>query len=358
VGLVVNGTAGGWVVGGVEVGLFSLNSDNTTGHWTTKADPSGKFVFADVNTASGNTYAVGITFQGADYFTDVVNFSANETVKAINLTVYDATEDDSAIRIVNAHTIVFLEAGALQIQEVYVFANMADRTYIGTPDASGGAQRQTLRFSLPAGFADLNLGGDLAAAGIVASGSGFVDTLPVQPGSRQAFYSYRVNVKGGSYNYLRGVDYPTLKYSMLVQGDNVSLQGAGLTSSGTTDMGGTLFTGVAGTDLARGTTLSVSLSNLVSGGQHSSLVRWVLIAAAALVAGVLVVYLVRRKRPAVAVVAEHLPGEDELLAAMADLDDDFENGRIAGDPYRARRTQLKSQLVALVNRSKGATAEG
>ena len=357
-GQVINGTTGGSAVGGLDVGLFSLNSDNTTGHWTVKADASGRFVFGDMSTDPGNAYTVGVTFQGVDYFTDLVKFSDNETSKSVDLTVYDATEDDSAIRIVNAHTIVFLEDGALRIQEVYVFANMSDRTYVGSTNGTDGSHRQTLRFSLPDGFAELNLGGELAAAGITASDSGFVDTRPVQPGSTQAFYSYLVNLKSGSYTYQRGVDYPTLKYSMLVQGDKVSMQGAGLTGSGTTDMGGTLFTGVTGSDLAPGTSLSVRLSGLSSAGQRSPVVLWVMIGGVVVIVGLLMVYFMRRKRPSAVVVDGDVPGEDELLAAIADLDEDFENGRITADPYRAKRAQLKRDLAELIGRSKGATAGG
>jgi hypothetical protein len=356
-GKLINGTAGGSGVGGLEVGLFSLNSDNTTGHWSATTDSSGRFVFGDLSADAGSAYAVGATFQGADYFTEVVKFSDNETRKSIDLTVYDATEDDSAIRIVNAHTIVFLEGDALRIQEVYVFANMSDRTYVGSLAADGN-HRQTLRFSLPAGFGELNLGGDLAAAGITASSSGFVDTLPVPPGSKQAFYSYRLGLKSGSYTYSRGVDYPTVKYSMLVQGDKVSLSGDRLTSSGTTDMGGTLFSGVAGTDLARGTTLSVRLAGLPSAGRRSAILPWVVTGVVAAAAAIVVVYFARRKTPAARLVADDTGDEDELLAAIADLDESFESGRIVEDLYHAQRAKLKQDLVELIGRTKGPAAGG
>jgi hypothetical protein len=92
---------------------------------------------------------------------------------------------------------------------------MSDRTYIGTSDPQ---RCKALGFH-PSGFTDLQFGGDLSGTGIMASDSGFVDTAAVQPGAKQAFYSYRLPLKSGTLTYSRTIDYRTVKYSMLVQGD-------------------------------------------------------------------------------------------------------------------------------------------
>ena len=338
---------------GVEVTLFATSSDNSTAHLTTTTDATGHFEFNDVNSSTGNTYVVGLSYQEADYFSDVESFSENETSKNIELTVYDATTDDSAISVVNAHTVVFVEDGGLTVQELYVFANMSDRTYIGTADAAAGT-RKTLRFSLPAGLTDLQFGGDLSGTGIMASDSGFVDTAAVQPGAKQAFYSYRLPLKSGTFTYSRTIDYRTVKYSMLVQGDKVSIKSDNLTAAGTTSMGTTAFTTVTGSNLAAGTTLSAKISGL-SGAKNTSPLVWVGLGVIVVGAGLLGPYLVRRRKPLSVPVSAEGDQEERLLEAMANLDDDFESGKIAEGPYRAARAKIKTELVEL-EKARGAKA--
>jgi hypothetical protein len=249
---------------------------------------------------------------------------------------------------------MFLDSGGLTIQELYVFANMSDRTYIGVVDPATGA-RGTLKFSLPTGFADLQFGGDLAATGVMASGTGFVDTAPVQPGAKQAFYSYTVPLKSGTYTYSRKVDYPTLKYSMLVQGDKVSVKSDSLTAAGTTSMGTTVFTNATGSNLAAGSTMSATLSGLAV-AKKTPPVLWIGLGVIVVGLGLLGLYFVRRKKP-VAVSAPAGQDEERLLAAIADLDDDFDNGKMAEGPYRAARAKLKAELVEL-EKAKEPTAGG
>ncbi len=352
-GQLTNGTSGGSSVEGVQVTLFATNADNSTAHLTATTDASGHFEFKDLNSATGNSYVVGLAYQEADYFSDVQSFSENETSKNIELTVYDATTDDSAISVVNAHTVVFVEDGGLTIQELYVFANMSDRTYIGTADPVAGT-RKTLRFSLPSGFTDLQFGGDLSGSGIMASDSGFVDTAAVQPGAKQAFYSYRLPLKSGTFTYSRAIDYRTVKYSMLVQGDKISIRSDNLTAAGTTTMGTTVFTGVTGTNLAAGTTLSAKISGLSSANATSTLI-WVGIGALIVAVGLLGIYMARRKKPASSPAPAASDQEQRLLEAMANLDDDFDGGKIAEGPYRAARAKVKSELVEL-EKARGAKA--
>ena len=353
-GKLTNGSESGSGVGDVQVTLFATKGDTSTAHLTTKTDAAGSFAFKDVNADPGNTYVVGLSYQDAGYFSDQLSFSDNETSKKINITVYDSTTDDAAITVVNAHTVIFTADDGLTIQELYVFANMSDRTYVGTIDAASGSRR-TLRFSLPAGFTDLQLGGDLAGTGIMASDTGFVDTAPVPPGAKQAFYNYRVPSESSSYTYSRKIDYRTLKYSMLVQGDTVSVKSDSLANSGTTNMGSAVFTNAAGSDLAAGSELTARLSGLGAATKTPTLI-WIGIGALVVLLGVLALYLTKRKKAAAPAVA----GEDEearLLSEMADLDEDFENGVIDEGPYRAARARIKGELIEL-EREKGAKAGG
>ena len=361
-GQVVNGTAEGSSVANLEVTLFSMTNDTASApHVTVQTDSTGHYSFSDVDADSANTYVVGLTFHDADYYSDVQSFSDNETVKTVDLTVYDSTTDDSAISIVNAHTVVFAEDDGLTIQEVYTFANMSDRTYVGSDNGTRSGERETLHFSLPPGFSDLQMGGDLASSGIVATDAGFADTVPVQPGAVQAYYSYRVTPTDGVYVYPRAVDYATVRYSVLVQGENASIKSDKLTSSGTTDMSGAVFTGATGTDLAKGTTFTIEFSGFSaggSGGSSTSSYVWIGLGVVLLAAAVVGAVLSRRKRSSLSPAVVDGADENELLSELARLDDDFETGRIDESSYQRDRSAVKAELLDLMSRSKGAKTGG
>lgn len=68
---------------------------------------------------------------------------------------------------------------------------------------------------------------------------------------------------------------------------------------------------------------------------------------AVVVIGVAGVFVWRwRQEPVDAELYDHYDRE-ELLQAIADLDDDYELGRVSDQRYQAEREQLKSELVAL-----------
>ena len=82
-------------------------------------------------------------------------------------------------------------------------------------------------------------------------------------------------------------------------------------------------------------------------------VKWVAIVLTVLVGGFVFTYLVRKKRVQLVSAEGSLDqGRKRLLIELAQLDDDFEAGRIAEEVYRRLRTARKAQLVELMSRSK------
>jgi hypothetical protein len=102
----------------------------------------------------------------------------------------------------------------------------------------------------------------------------------------------------------------------------------------------------------------VRLAGLPSAGRRSASLPWVVTGVVAAAAAIVVVYFARRKTPAARLVADDTGDEDELLAAIADLDESFESGRIVEDLYHAQRAKLKQDLVELIGRTKGPAAGG
>jgi hypothetical protein len=153
------------------------------------------------------------------------------------------------------------------------------------------------------------------------------------------------------------MEYPTLKYSMLIPGENIRVVGDNLTASGTTDMGGTKYAVFAGSNYAKGYVLQAQISGL-SKAKQTPVAVWLGPGALALALAGAVTYLLisRRRRRAVSPVVSR--SEEELLGALAELDDDFEKGRISEGAYRKERAALKAELVDLMEEAKRSNAGG
>jgi hypothetical protein len=113
-------------------------------------------------------------------------------------------------------------------------------------------------------------------------------------------------------------------------------------------MGGVKLASAVASDLATGSVVEAEISGLSSGGKAGSPLIWI---GAILVVGVAgavaAVYLSRRKKPA-PVSAREDDKENRLLAEIAQLDDDFEGGRIAEESYRAIRSEKKTELAEVM----------
>jgi hypothetical protein len=310
-----------------------------------------------VNVDGALTYVAAVTFQEAEYVSEALQFGDGELTKSLEVTVYDSTTEDTDIRVVNAHTVFMVEPEFLRVQEVYVIANMSDRTYIGKEEVAAG-QRKTLEFDLPSGFSELELGGGVGT--IVASNGGFADTSPVQPGGREVFYSYRVSLESSEYTYSRTINYLTLRYSLLVQGDRVSIKSEQLSAQDPTSMGNLSFAGMVGSDLAAGSSVVAEISGLSSGGSggFQSPLLWVGAAIVVAVGIVAALTVVRRKRAVPATVTRDEDEEGRLLAEIAQLDDDFEAGKIGEESYLKVRAEMKTGLAEVMRRAGGLKTGG
>lgn len=352
-GQIVNGTQGGSEVGGLQVILVTLNSDNTTAaHATTTADTSGNFLFNGVAIGDNQTYVIGVVFKQVQYATDVSALSSGQTDKAVKVDVYDTTSDDAAITVVNAHTVVLPEPGALSILEVYTIANSSDLTYVGAGQASG-AGKDTLTFPLPTKATGLSLGGDISGQTPDLGNGSFSIAMPVFPGETQAFYTYDVTTDSSTYTYSRKVYYPTLSYDLMVSGDSISVDSTQLTLGSPVELAGSHFNSLTGDNLTAGSTIVATLSGLAVAGRGPSLLWIGLVLAALGGLAVAAVFLLGKRRNAATVPSEEGENDQEgrLVEAIATLDDDFEDGKVDVESYHRRRAELKSTLERFIEQA-------
>lgn len=351
-GRVANGTVGGSSVANQAITLTTYLNEAEVDEITAKTDAEGRFVFDGLSTESGYGYEVGITFQEAEYYSEWLSFDEGESSKSTGVIVYDATTSDEAIRVTMSHTIIYINQGSLQFEEYFLFVNEADRTYIGSKEVTADGRKETLRFSLPADAIELQPGNGLMTCCVFDSEDGFIDTMPVLPGSTEVVYSFTVENDSGAYIYSRNVNYPTARYDLVFQGENIEVIGGQLKVEEPMDIEDTLFSHLSGENIASGNTLAVQFSGLPESNVHG-VVKWVVPVLIGLLVGAGFVYRMKKRQLQPVSPEDSLDQmRQRLLVELAQVDNDFDSGRITEGDYRRLRAERKQQLVELMQRAK------
>ncbi len=270
-GQVSNGTEGSSSsVADHDVVLKTYLDGTETGSATAKTDAEGGFRFEGLSTSPTYVYQVSLQYQEAEYTSEWLSFGDGETTKSVEVTVYDSTTSDEAIKITVSHTIVYVEEGSLLVKDYLLFVNEGDRTYVGSREVTADGKKETLRFPLPKEATELQYTLGLMECCAVSSEDGFVDTMAIVPGAS-------------------GLE--PLKWT------------------------------------------AMALIGLVVLGFGYPLIR-------------------KRLRPASAetIASEESLGQrrQRLLSEIAQLDDEFEGGKISQEAYQRTRSERKAQLVELI----------
>jgi len=351
-GKIINGTEGGGSVADQEITLKTYLDDSEVSVNIVNTDAGGKFTFEGLSTGIDYSYEVSLTFQRAEYLGERLAFIEGETIKSIEILVYDSTISDDGIRIEAAHTVIHSNDGILNVEEFSILVNETDRTYIGETELNMQGDRETLRFSLPPEATDLELSFGLMKCCVVSDGEGFYDTMAVLPGKKEILYSYHVYYESGEYIFSRRMDYPTEDYAFLVEGENIVITSDSLVLNEMLSTEGARYNYLTGEGFFPGEIIQVRLSNLPE-ARGRGLIIWAVLTLIVLGSGFSFVYL-RKNRIPQPVSPENTQEQikQELLTRLAQLDDDFEDGKIAEEDYRKLRTEVKMHLIDFMQREK------
>jgi len=349
-GRLVNKTAGGQAVGGVEVTLTTYKDGRESGKRTARTNTEGRFRFADLQAGAEWSHGASVNYQGGEYLADPVSFDGGSAERAVEIPVYDATTDPRGLTVRLHHVIFDPAEDGLRVTEVLLVRNPGDRTYVGDRELADG-RRATLRFSLPAGSADIRYGDGLMDCCAVPSDAGFADTMNVKPGERQVAFSYTLGRGGQPVQFARALDYPTDEVDLLVPEGARVASSPGLRADGAVNgKQGRRYTRLTAGSLAPPARLALSIGGLPAVGG-----RWWLPAGALLAAvlGAAGLYpLVRRRwfrgrrRGAAAPSPdfERFVRRAELRAALAALEEGRAAGNVAEEDYRRLAAEKRKAL--------------
>jgi len=341
-GTVTNHTGPARPVVGQEVKLTAYVNGAEADWKTARTGRQGEFSFT-VPANADRTYALQVKYKGGEYDSPPIVFKPGETLRRVAMRVYEPTSDPGVLRVSVHHIIVEAGEGAVQVAELLLVTNTSNRTYVGgAPRADG--KRETLRITLPAGAGNIQFMEGLMACCVSATDTGLVDTMDVEPGMRQIAYAYTMPVAAGRLGLARRLDYPTDRVEVFTRaGQVVPAVPLQRQEDVRTDQG--TYTRFSTANAAAGTEIRIAASGLP--GTHPEVRRAALAIFAGLLAAALAYPVVRRRRRR---------GRDrdgggrrgdtrqDLIAAVAALDDRFEAGEIPEPEYRERRARYLERL--------------
>lgn len=376
-GTVVNGTHGSAPVPGQAVTLqVSVNSGKTQNAGTATTDTGGHFSFTGLDASGGSVYALDTHFQGGDFGSGAITFSAG-TAQQVTLPVYDTNSSDAAIK-VSVATVLFSQpnkqAGTIRVGEFISFVNSATTAFLGTTAPANGMPMGLLRFALPDGATNLTVGQGFANTQVIQVGSGFGATATLPPGTTQFAFVFDVPYTGTDYVFSYKTEYATDSMVVLVP-TNILTDARDFTAKPPVDALGQKYQLLQASNVKSGAQLSTRLWNLPLAGEQPDLdFRWLLAlvgALTALLALLLGLYLKRGNLavalgllPPAALADRHAVTErsrvrqqneaerKRLLKALLALDGHRAAGDVDERTYQRRRTELRDQLKALLVRDR------
>ena len=357
-GQVINQTEDGSSTAGAAVSLMISVDSAEVDSTTVQTDAEGRFEFDGLSTESGYGYQMTLTFQEIEYSSPAISFNPGETSRSIDIQVYDSTGSDEAISIVMSHTVIYTERSVLRVSEFYRFNNAGDTYYIGTTEVTDDGDKETLKFTLPAGATNLQYLTGLVEGSVIDTEDGFIDVMPLPPGQKDVAYSYNLAPNSGTYDFSQKLHHPVDGYTLAVQDvGSVEASSDQLALGEPLSIDGDTFIILSRTDIDADSIVTASLSGLPVAGSQAAVI-WTTIGLAMAAGGFGAGYLLKKKkfrRSGMMQVDTSNTTEDErqkLFLEIARLDDEFEAGKVSKERYHMLRSEKKMRLVELMRRPK------
>ncbi len=348
-GRVVNGTMGDSVTAGIEVQLIGIDGQALALTESTSTNTIGEFTFDNLEIVPDRIFGAYAEYHGVEYFSEGRQFSDDEKVIDTLVIVYEATPDTRTVHVDRLHLMFdFTVEGLVEVMEVWVLSNQGNQTVAPIEGQEG------IEFILPAGFSNLRFFNEMASERrFLITDRGFYDRGPLRPVEGTEFvFSFTLPFKR-RLDFAQPMSYPVSATVILMPENGPKVDANGLQDLGVGDVGGTRRQTYNLGPISAGDAIELKLSGgpSTSGGEVTQigLIIGAALFGAALVAGGVWWYRIRVRDGSQEVAVEGIPSDrEELLEAIATLDDGFEAGRIPEDEYRRRRQSLKQQIIDLM----------
>ena len=362
-GRVINGTEGGEPPADLTVFALVIDEDAETivERVESVTGPDGSFEIEVVSVDSGRFYRLVADDGVYTPFVDVLPVDAGGE---ITLTVYDRTTSLEDISVTTFSMVIpaIDEAnGVLGVLAAVNLVNSGDEVYLADLADPGLTGFKLLRFNLPEGYQELTVESDLPSGNVMEINTGFAISNPVPPGEYSMVISYSAAFENGEFEYPLRLPFGAESVTILIPEGSGEITGMGLSRTETANIGEERYISYEGANYERGVELGVRITGLPKPGVGDQFVEFldsdqariaivvsVAIAMIAIVA--YVIFVSRRRQPALPLGRSTANGVEggarpELVAAIAELDEMHELGKIEDSEYMVRRRQLVQQII-------------
>lgn len=320
-------------------------------------DASGNYQFELTDVGPDWVYIVSTEYNTYDFNSAPSQIERTNPTADLSITVFDTSTDVSNIVIEQLQIIVDFVETDVQIAELYTISNLAPSLFVGS---EGDPALGTVQIPLPAGASSIQFQRAFGATGnfteateIIHNGTGWVDTLPINPGrgTTEILVTYVLPYASGM-----SIGHP-LPYSLgqatllmpdngvEARGDGWQFQGQQLVQVGM--VSSYINTAVQGKEVinlelnGRPTTVRDLAGNTVLQRNDQ---REIVMGSAALIGAAMLIFagfrFQNQSQP-----VEH--SSESLLQQLAQLDTAYENQQLSPTQYQQRRQALKADLVEL-----------
>ncbi len=355
-GFVTNGTTMEPAPEGTEVQLRAFTSDlNRTLSLTTTIDAEGQFQFDLTEVPQEWFLRTAVIYDETEFGSEFNQVSASQPDLELPIIIYDKSSEADGIVISQLHTIMqFMAEDEIEVSQLYVVSNEGNTIYVGpTGEVANGTfelilpeNAQLLEFQR--GFGSLD--SFFPTQEIIETGDGWADTLPVRPGQGSLVLLVR-------YTMPYDEDGTTLSHPLLYDAFEINLvlpegirvsDGDNWQDTGQQTLESGAFASYRLLNLAADSTLNATISgrpeqtSAVTGPVVRNETAELLIGGGALLVVMAVAVFAIRQWQAPAQIIE--ADKDELLQAIADLDDEYGDGEVDEETYLEERQMLMDDL--------------
>lgn len=327
-------------VAGLEVKVLGLTPSGDTVAREARSDRDGRARFAELPAPAA--YLVMVEYRGIGFHAPGVRLLPEDdpgATRSVAIEVHEPTADASGVRLSAIRIFLEQEPGVYRVDQIVELENEGDRVVMLGPDAE-----PALRIALPAGHGELRTMTGHTPAGFELADGELQLRGPVHPGRREVVFSYELPSPDGVLATRLAFPEETPTLELYVADELLAIEAGPLhPARSSRDSDGVVYQRYLGFDLAAGSAIDLRIGPLP---RPSSNRYPTALAAALLGAGLLYFVaqpLTRRSAPPDDAVEDAEATEkDALVAALRDLEHDFETGKLSA----ADRDRLREELRA------------
>jgi mono/diheme cytochrome c family protein len=323
----------GTVTGTISNGSAGASVPTEVVTESTGLDSDGSFKFEDLEYVPGRLFFSSVIHDGLTYRSEVAHVTSDGTPLDLPITIFETTNDPSAMRVERLHLIVdFPAEDVMRVLELWILANDSDRVLTAP-----------LQVALPERATNLSFEDGILGGRFEITEFGFVDLEPIPPGTGIDHLVFGFDLPiDRSLDFDQRMLHPVDAVAVLLPADGPQL--SGLSERGVQDVGGLRMQSFNSGALSPEGSLSFQVT--APSASSNPPIAAIVGVGALVIAALVIVRFWFAARPTTQIIEE-----ENWVEAIAHLDDDYEAGALSEDEWLRERDRLKRQALDQMRRS-------